>query len=164
MTWRTKLAAWLMGNPISEIPNPKSGFAISADLTTEVGWRSHGRRHDRDHADIRSLFDANDAQGRFAWALMGGTLAYAAALVPEISDDIVNVDRAMRWGFAWKQGPFEMLDALDPAAVITRLEQNHRPVPNMLAILRDAGADRFYRDEGKEFLGTDGQYHPAPAG
>jgi 3-hydroxyacyl-CoA dehydrogenase len=116
-----------------------------------------------DHGDIRSLFEADDAQGRFAWALMGGTLAYAASLVPEISDDIVNVDRAMRWGFAWKQGPFELLDALDPAAVITRLEQNHRPVPNMLAILRDAGAERFYRDEGKEFLGTDGQYHPVPA-
>ncbi len=116
-----------------------------------------------DHGDIRSLFDADDAQGRFAWALMGGTLAYAAALVPEISGDIVNVDRAMRWGFAWKQGPFELLDALDPAAVITRLEQNHRPVPNMLAILRDAGAESFYRDEGKEFLGTDGRYHPVPA-
>ena len=74
-----------------------------------------------DHGDIRSLFESDDAEGRFAWALMGGTLAYAAALVPEISGDIVNVDRAMRWGFAWKQGPFELLDALDPAAVITRL-------------------------------------------
>ncbi len=117
-----------------------------------------------DHGDIATLFAADDAQGRFAWALMGGTLAYAADLVPEISDDIVNVDRAMRWGFAWNMGPFQMLDALDPAAVITRLEQNHRPVPNMLAILRDAGAERFYRDEGKEFLGTDGQFHPVPAG
>ncbi len=114
------------------------------------------------HGEIRSLFAAADAEGRFAWALMGGTLSYAAALVPEISDDIVNVDRAMRWGFAWKQGPFELLDALDPAAVITRLEQNHRPVPNMLALLRDAGAESFYRDEGKEFLGTDGRYHTVP--
>lgn len=114
------------------------------------------------HGDLCSLFEAEDAEGRFAWALMGGTLAYAADLVPEISDDIVNIDRAMRWGFAWKQGPFEMLDALDPAAVITRLEQNHRPVPNMLAILRDAGADRFYQDDGREFLGTDGKYHPVP--
>ncbi len=114
------------------------------------------------HGEIRSLFAAADAEGRFAWALMGGTLSYAAALVPEISDDIVNVDRAMRWGFAWKQGPFELLDALDPAAVITRLEQNHRPVPNMLALLRDAGAESFYRDEGKEFLGTDGKYHTVP--
>jgi len=114
------------------------------------------------HGDLRSLIGAEDAQGRFAWALMGGTLAYAADLVPEISDDIVNVDRAMRWGFAWKHGPFEMLDALDPASVITRLEQNHRPVPNMLAILRDAGADSFYSDDGKAFLGTDGKYHPVP--
>ena len=116
-----------------------------------------------DHGDIKSLLFADDTQGRFAWALMGGTLAYAADLVPEISNDIVNVDRAMRWGFAWKMGPFEMLDALDPYTVITRLEQIHRPVPNMLAILRDAGAESFYRNEGKEFLGTNGRYHPVPA-
>ena len=115
-----------------------------------------------DHTDLKSLMYADDTQGRFAWALMAGTLAYAAELVPQISGDIVNVDRAMRWGFAWKRGPFQMLDALDPSAVITKLEQNHRPVPNMLGLLRDAGAESFYRKEGKEFLGTDAKYHPVP--
>jgi 3-hydroxyacyl-CoA dehydrogenase len=93
---------------------------------------------------------------------MGGALVYAAGLVPQISDDIVNVDRAMRWGFAWEKGPFQLLDEIGPSEVITRLEQEAHQVPHMLAILRDAGAESFYRDDGKEFLGTDGKYHPTP--
>jgi 3-hydroxyacyl-CoA dehydrogenase len=115
-----------------------------------------------DHADAKSLLFADDVQGRFAWACMGGALVYAAGLVPQISDDIVNVDRAMRWGFAWKKGPFQLLDEIGPSEVITRLEQEAHQVPQMLAILRDAGAESFYRDDGKEFLGTDGKYHPTP--
>lgn len=115
------------------------------------------------HGDAKSLLFAGDVEGRFAWACMGGALAYAADLVPQISDDIVNVDRAMRWGFAWKKGPFELLDEIGPSEVITRLEQEAHRVPRMLAILRDVGAESFYRDGGKEFLGTDGKYHPVPA-
>jgi len=115
------------------------------------------------HGDARSLLFADDVEGRFAWACMGGALVYAADLVPQISDDIVNVDRAMRWGFAWKKGPFELLDEIGPSAVITRLEQEAHQVPRMLAILRDSGAESFYRNGGKEFLGTDGKYHQVPA-
>jgi len=115
------------------------------------------------HGDAGSLLFADDVEGRFAWACMGGALVYAADLVPQISDDIVNVDRAMRWGFAWKKGPFELLDEIGPSAVITRLEQEAHQVPRMLAILRDSGAESFYRNDGKEFLGTDGKYHPVPA-
>ena len=124
-------------------------------------WRP-AQKAEAGHEDARSLLFAGDTQGRFAWACMGGALAYAAGLVPEISDDIVNIDRAMRWGFAWKQGPFQLLDALDPSWVITKLEEGNRPVPDMLALLRDAGTEFFYRDDGREFLGTDGRYHPVP--
>jgi 3-hydroxyacyl-CoA dehydrogenase len=113
------------------------------------------------HAEARDLFFADDAEGRFTWDLMGGTLLYAAELVPDISDDVVNVDRAMRWGFAWKQGPFELLDQIGPARVIARLEAAGQPLPKMLAVLKAAGADSFYRDG--QFLGTDGTYHAVPA-
>jgi 3-hydroxyacyl-CoA dehydrogenase len=115
-----------------------------------------------DHTELEGLVFADDLQGRFAWELMGGTLCYAAGLIPEIADDIVNVDRAMRWGFAWKRGPFEMLDALGPRRVIDRLRGDNKPVPAMLAALEKAGADAFYRDDGGEYLGTDGAYHPVP--
>jgi 3-hydroxyacyl-CoA dehydrogenase len=92
---------------------------------------------------------------------MGGTLAYAADLVPEIADDIVNVDRAMRWGFNWADGPFELLDRLGPARVASRIEAAGEPVPHMLRVLRRAGAEHFYRD-GREQLGPDGAFHPVP--
>jgi 3-hydroxyacyl-CoA dehydrogenase len=115
-----------------------------------------------EHREAASLLFAGDAAGRFAWEVMGGTLCYAAALLPEIADDIVNVDRAMRWGFNWTNGPFELLDAVGPERVIARLEDQRAPLPTMLQILRDAGAGSFYRDEGRAYLGLDGAFHPTP--
>ncbi len=118
-----------------------------------------------EHADYTTLLFADDAAGRFAWNLMGTTLCYAADLVPEIADDIVNIDRAMRWGFNWAQGPFEMLDGLAAAKVIARLEAEGKPLPKMLAVLRDSGNASFYRStaDGDEYLGSDGRYHAMPA-
>ena len=113
------------------------------------------------HASAESLLFSDDLEGRFAWELMGGTLLYAAGLVPEISDDIVGIDRAMRWGFAWKKGPFELLDEVGPARVIERLKAGGQAVPSMLAVLEGAHAAKFYRDG--EYLGLDGAYHPMPA-
>lgn len=99
--------------------------------------------------------------GRFAWDLTSETLAYAADLLPEIADDIVNVDRAMRWGFAWARGPFELLDHLGPRRVAGRLRAEGRAVPKLLTLLEETGAESFYRDG--QFLGLDGGYHPVPA-
>ena len=107
---------------------------------------------------LAGLLFSESALGRFAWKVMGGTLLYAARLVPEISDSIVGVDRAMRWGFAWKQGPFEMLDSLGPARVIARLASEGRPLPGMLQVLQDAGGEGFYRNDGTEALTPDGRW------
>jgi len=133
------------------------------DLDREA-WRAvREPALDAGHRDRSALMFADDAAGRFAWDLMAGTLCYAADLIPEISDDVVNVDRALRWGFAWSAGPFEMLDAIGPARVIERLRATGRPLPSMLAVLEKAGAAGFYRADGAEFLGLDGAWHPVPA-
>ncbi|TLU71766.1 3-hydroxyacyl-CoA dehydrogenase/enoyl-CoA hydratase family protein [Lichenicoccus roseus] len=109
----------------------------------------------------KALIASTDKLGRYAWTVMGATLAYAASLVPAIADDIVAVDAAMRLGFNWKQGPFELLDALGPKAVAARLEQDGQKVP---ALLRQAGEGTFYRvvDGETQFLGTDGAYRAVP--
>jgi 3-hydroxyacyl-CoA dehydrogenase len=117
---------------------------------------------DAAHGAAPELVFADDAGGRFAWSLMVGTLCYAADLVPEISDDIVNIDRAMCWGFAWRRGPFELLDEIGPSRVAARLQSDGARVPAMLEVLRDAGGERFYRANGEEFLGRDGAYRPVP--
>ena len=108
--------------------------------------------------DMRALMASEDRYGRYAWAVMGDVLAYAAGLVPEISDDVAGVDAAMRLGFNWKQGPFEMLDRLGPAAVAARLARDGRPVPPLLAAV---GEGSFYREAAGEVevFGTDGAYH-----
>jgi 3-hydroxyacyl-CoA dehydrogenase len=108
--------------------------------------------------DMRALMAAEDRYGRYAWAVMGDVLAYAASLVPAIADDIAGVDAAMRLGFNWKQGPFELLDRLGPAAVAARLARDGRPVPPLLAAV---GERSFYRVAGPdlEIFGTDGAYH-----
>ena len=115
------------------------------------------------HDSADSLLFANDAKGRFAADLMGGTLLYAAGLVPEIADDIVNVDRAMRWGFNWQKGPFELMDAIGPARMAEMTALQNKPLPKMLDVLKEAGASSFYRDDGASYLGLDGSYHPVPA-
>ena len=50
-------------------------------------------------------------EGELAWQVLGD-MRYAAELIPEIADDVVNIDNAIRWGFNWVHGPFEMLDHL----------------------------------------------------
>lgn len=115
------------------------------------------------HDSAKTLLFADDPKGRFANDLMGGTLLYAADLVPEIADDIVNIDRAMRWGFNWRQGPFEFLDAIGPDRMINALEQENRPLPRMLHVLKQSGESQFYQNGGDAYLGLDGTYHAVPA-
>lgn len=133
------------------------------DLTTETWRPAQPVQLHAPHTDAASLLFADDPAGHFAWTLLGGTLLYAADLVPAIADDIVNIDRAMRWGFNWRQGPFELLDLLGPDRVIARLEHEGRHVPSLLQTLRDAGVSTFYRNDGSEFLGRDGAFHRVPS-
>ena len=133
------------------------------DLGTE-DWRPAAKAAlEAPYDRAETLLFADDAKGRFAADLMGGTLLYAAGLVPEIADDIVNVDRAMRWGFNWQRGPFEFLDLIGPDRMCETLASQNKPLPKMLDVLKQAGAASFYRDEGAAYLGLDGAYHAAPA-
>ncbi len=112
--------------------------------------------------DLGEVMFVDSMHGELAWQVLGGTLRYAADLVGEIADDIVNVDRAIRWGFNWVEGPFELLDTVGPRRVIERIEAEGNELPRMLAVLRDAGVDTFYADDGRRFLGRDGEYHDTP--
>ena len=131
------------------------------DLTKESWRNTTAVQPDKAHS-VPSVMFVNDEQGRLAWQIMGGTLIYAAGLIPEIADDVVNIDRAMKWGYAWNWGPFEMLDEVGPMEVIKKIKSEGQSAPKMLQVLKNANAKTFYRNAGKEFLGLDGQYHPTP--
>ncbi len=111
-------------------------------------------------AELGEVLFEDSPQGRLAWTIFGGTLRYAAGLVPEIADDVVNIDNAIRWGFNWAEGPFELLDTLVPDRVIAKIEAAGAELPAMLQVLKDSGAPTFYRDG--QYLGRDGEYHPVP--
>ena len=66
-------------------------------------------------------------------------------MVPEISDRIVEIDRAMRWGYAHKLGPFELWDALGFEDVCKRLEAEKREIPENIEKMRRAGAKSLYK-------------------
>lgn len=108
--------------------------------------------------DLRALVTAKGPVGDYAWAVLGGTLAYAASLVPAAAADVVAIDDAMKLGYNWQAGPFEMIDRLGAEWLAQRLEAEGRPVP---AILKIAGDRSFYRIEAgrRQFLGLDGEYH-----
>lgn len=107
--------------------------------------------------DLRALVETKGMIGDYAWAVLGGTLAYAAALVPSAAGDVVAIDDAMKLGYNWKAGPFEMIDKLGAAWLAQRLESEGKPVPEILKI---AGDRTFYRvEDGKrQYLDLDGTY------
>ncbi len=79
--------------------------------------------------DIKALVTHPEA-GPYAWAVLSDTLRYAASLVPAIADGIAAVDEAMRKGYNWKHGPFEMIDKLGVDWFIGKLEEEGRAVPH----------------------------------
>ena len=111
-------------------------------------------------ARLQALFEHPDKTGAYAWQVMSGTLAYTAGLVPEIADDVEAVDRAMRLGYAWKRGPFEMIDSVGADWFAGKLAAEGREVPPLLQAAADGGG--FYRvAEGRAtHLAGSGTYVP----
>jgi len=105
----------------------------------------------------RALLEGDEPGARYAWRVMSRTLAYACSLLPEIADDITAVDAAMRLGYNWKWGPFELLDRIGPAWFAERLEADRIEVP---PLLRRVGDGSFYRvEDGRlQYLTLDGGY------
>ena len=94
---------------------------------------------------LKVLVKGDDRVGSFLWKLYSDLFIYSAERVPEISDRIVEIDRAMRWGYAHKLGPFELWDALGFEDVCKRLESEKRAIPENIQKARRAGAKSLYR-------------------
>ncbi len=114
---------------------------------------------------VAALMAMDDKYGEFLRRLSGAVLLYTARRIPEISDDIVNVDRAMRSGFGWEQGPFEQWDALGVAAAADRLLRPGEAAPEIVRAARERGRETFYRDEpgGRSYFDLrTATYQPEP--
>jgi 3-hydroxyacyl-CoA dehydrogenase len=101
---------------------------------------------------LRALVAGTDRAGTFLWKLFSDYLVYSAEQIPEIADRMVEIDRAMRWGYAHKLGPFELWDALGFNDVCRRLEAEGRELPENVAAMRRAGATSLYSDGGRAYF------------
>lgn len=94
-----------------------------------------------------TLVYADDAAGRLAWHVTKKVLLYSAARIPEIADDIASVDKAMKWGFNWELGPFEMWDAIGVEKSVARMREEGETIPPLVEELLKSGATSFYQKE-----------------
>ncbi len=101
-------------------------------------------------ARLRLLVNGKDRVGDFLWKVFSDVFIYSAEMIPEISDRIVEIDRAMRWGYAHKLGPFEIWDALGFEDVCKRMEAEDRILPDNVIRMRLAGAKSLYRTADRD--------------
>jgi 3-hydroxyacyl-CoA dehydrogenase len=100
---------------------------------------------------IKGLVWSKDRVGAFLWKTVTRTLAYAAKRIPEIADNVVEVDRAMRWGFGWELGPFEVWDAIGVEKSVARMREEGAAIPANVEQMLAAGATSFYKkDNGQQ--------------
>jgi 3-hydroxyacyl-CoA dehydrogenase len=109
---------------------------------------------------IRSLLGLNgsgpqkgDKAGAFLWSALCDLWTYSANRVPEISDSVVEIDRAMRMGFNWELGPFELWDAAGVETTVARMKKEGKTVPPNVERLLASGQKSWYIDDPKSPAG-----------
>jgi 3-hydroxyacyl-CoA dehydrogenase len=95
----------------------------------------------------------DDRAGAFLWAALSDLWTYSANRVPEISDSVVEIDRAMRLGFNWELGPFELWDAAGVEATVARMKNEGKPVAANVEKLLAAGQNSWHLDDPKSSAG-----------
>ncbi len=96
---------------------------------------------------IKGLVWGKERVGAFLWQTVSKTLRYAANRIPEIANNVVDVDRAMRWGFGWELGVFETWDAIGVEQSVARMRAEGAAVPANVERMLQAGATSFYKNE-----------------
>ncbi len=112
---------------------------------------------------VTALTWGKDRVGAFLWKTITRVLAYSAKRIPEIADNVVEVDRAMRWGFGWELGPFEVWDAIGVEKSVARMKEEGMSVPSNVEQMLASGATSFYKkDNGQQsyFDFASGKYVP----
>ncbi len=94
-----------------------------------------------------------DKAGAFLWNALSDLWTYCANRVPEISDSIVEIDRAMKMGFNWELGPFELWDAVGIEATIARMTSENKPIADNAKKLLASGKKTWYEDAPKAASG-----------
>lgn len=148
--------------------NKEDGGKVKESINLQTGeYHSVGKVNfasvDSAKKSLKNLIEHTDSGGQYAKAVLLQTLSYAASLVPEIAGEITAVDEAMRLGYNWKYGPFELIDRLGDESIsgtqylAEKLRTENMEVPTLL---EKAGKNPFYKQDGDKrlYLSVDGQY------
>ena len=110
---------------------------------------------------LKALCYGDDRGSKYFWEITAKTLIYSANRIPEISDDIVNIDNAMKWGFGWEKGPFESWDAIGVQKSVDRMKTEGKKVPSWILDMLESGRDTFYTTEnGEQTYWCPNEKHP----
>jgi 3-hydroxyacyl-CoA dehydrogenase len=121
-------------------------------LKAKFGSIEAGKQIEETRERIRSLVapgmdGKGDKANRFLWSCLSENCLYAARRVPEIANSVVDVDRAMRWGFAWELGPFEVWDAIGVARMAEALGREGKQIPPVVNDVLASPKKSFYETE-----------------
>lgn len=110
---------------------------------------------------VKTLAYADDRAGELIWSILKPTLLYTAEKTFKIADDIVSIDRAMKWGFGWEQGPFETWDVIGLEKSVERMKAEGEEIPDWIEEMLSAGKTSFYQYENGELsFYHNGSYQP----
>jgi 3-hydroxyacyl-CoA dehydrogenase len=141
---------------------PRKGARIDKDaiLTLDLETLEYRARREPEIASINEalkieslgrrlefVLAQDDKAGALARHIVYNSLAYAARRIPEITDQIINVDNALRWGYAYEMGPFEMWDALGVGKTVEAMKANKIGVAPWVEEMLAAGHESFYRSD-----------------
>ena len=122
---------------------PKGGDADIAKATKEIS------KIEDPKARVTALVKARGKVGKFSWKVLSRALAYAARRIGEITDDVVAIDDAMKWGYNWELGPFETWDALGFKKTLVRMKKEGVAIPARIEEMAGKGARSFYKQTKK---------------
>ncbi|WP_343651056.1 3-hydroxyacyl-CoA dehydrogenase NAD-binding domain-containing protein [Herbaspirillum sp.] len=110
--------------------------------------------------NLRKICQHDSPAGRYAWSVLKNLINYAASVTPEVTDDIVSVDVAMKLGYNWNVGPFELADLVGSEWIVSRMESEGEVIPYLLRAAAEGGG--FYPQAGNQIRTSEGKAVPRP--
>lgn len=108
---------------------------------------------------LKALVYADDRAGQLLWGVLSPSLIYSATLLGTIADDVVAIDKAMKWGFGWELGPFEIWDAIGLEKSVQKMTESGEVVPAWVQEMLEKGFTSFYKEEnGDLYYYQNGDY------
>ena len=110
----------------------------------EIGLGDNIIQNEDIDQQINALIKLDSKYGKFFWEILSRMLLYCANRVPEISDSYKDIDNAMKWGFGWKFGPFEIWDMIGLSSSVRRMESENKSIPKWIEKIKSEENPSFY--------------------